>query len=370
MGATNEQVGWLTSGPALLNLLWLIPCGRLIERAPSYRLPLIVGMVGQRVLLACIALAPFFPAPWRPWVLVVIAALVSVPQTMWILSFQSAMGEMFAPRRMTIFMGQRWSLGGVSSMLFNWAMGKLLDLIVFPLNFQAIYLVSGVLTQSSVLMALRLRFPPRARSAAAPESGPRRPSLAQTLRQHRAFARFELGVLAGYVAVYAALPLFAIYWVRDLGASGAWVGALNGVSAAGSMVGTFLWGRWCNVGKDRRNLLIASCGYMAAYPLLTSLFGSLTPLLAVAVFAGFVSGGNELQMFNRVVRLAPRDQRPSFIALHNMTLSLAAVVAPLISTALATQLGARTVLTLSGVLGIAGALLIYGVGWGKENAVA
>lgn len=264
-------------------------------------------------------------------------------------------------------MGQRWSVGGISTMLFNWVMGRLLDLITFPLNFQSIYLTSGGLTQSSLLMALRLRFPPRSRPAAEPNGAQLRPTLSQTLRQHSAFARFELGILAGYLAVYAALPLFSIYWVRELGASAGWVGAMNGVNALGAMVGTFLWGRWCNVGQDRRNLLIASCGVMAGYPLLTAAFGSLPPLLVVTTLAGFFGGGNELQIFNRVVRFAPRDQRPNFIALHNVTLSLAGVVAPLASTALATRLGARPMLALAGVLGVAGALVIYALGWGKEN---
>jgi len=370
LGASNQQVGWLTSGPALLNLLWLIPCGRLVQRAFSYRWPLIVGMIGQRLLLACVALVPFFPPIWRPWALVAIAALVAIPQMMWILAFQSAMSEMFAPRRMTIFMGQRWSVGGISSMVFNWVIGRLLDLIAFPLNFQSIYLATGVLTQSSLLMALRLRFPPRSRPAAEPNGGQVRPTLAQTLRQHGAFARFELGILAAYMAVYAALPLFSIYWVRELGASAGWVGAMNGLNALGGMVGTFLWGRWCNVGQDRRNLLIASCAIMAGYPLMTAAFGSLPPLLAVTAVAGFFGGGNELQIFNRVVRFAPRDQRPSFIALHNVTLSLAGVVAPLASTSLATQLGARPMLALAGALGLAGAVLIYMVGWGREGGMA
>jgi len=41
MGATTAQVGWLAALPALVNILWLIPAARMIERQRR-RLPLIL----------------------------------------------------------------------------------------------------------------------------------------------------------------------------------------------------------------------------------------------------------------------------------------------------------------------------------------
>jgi len=33
LGASNAVVGWLTSGPALISLLWVLPCGQIIQRS-------------------------------------------------------------------------------------------------------------------------------------------------------------------------------------------------------------------------------------------------------------------------------------------------------------------------------------------------
>ena len=370
LNASNQMVGWLTSGPALLNLLWLIPCGRIVQRSASYKTPLLAGMVGQRILLASVAVVPFLPLAWRVPALIVIASLVTIPQFMWILAFQSSVSEMFSPRRLTIFLGQRWSLGSLSNVAFNYVVGRLLDIIAFPLNFQSVYFTSGMLSQSSLLLISRLRIPLRASAPARPAASAGALGVLSVFRDQPAFLRFELAALAAYMAVYAAQPLFVIYWVRELGATGAWVGSLNAVYLLGSTLGTFFWGRWCNLGHDRRNLVIAAIGLMAGYPLLTATFGRLGPLLLVGVVAGFFGGGNELQMFNRMVRLSRREERPNYIAVHNFVLSLAGVTAPLISTSLASYLGTRTMLALAGVCGLAGAALVYLLGWEKPTETA
>jgi len=363
LGASNQLVGWLTSGPALVNLLWLIPCGRLVQRAASYKTPVLVGMGVQRLLLACIALTPFLPATWRAPALVILVSASTIPQSTWILAFQSAVSEMFSPRRMIIFMGQRWSIGSITNMAFNAIVGRLLDMIAFPLNFQSVFFGSSMLSQSSLWLISRLRLPPRPVTPAQST----RFSLLDSFRIQPAFLRFEVAVLIGYVAIYAAQPLFAIYWVRELGANAAWVGLVNALYLLGNTLGNLLWGRWCNLGHDRRNLLIAAGGMMAGYPLLTAAFHSLTPLLVVGFVAGFFAGGNELQIFNRMIQLSPPQARPTFIAAHNFVLSIAGVAAPLVSTALVGRLSAPTTLTLAGLFGLIGAGCTYVLCWGRER---
>ena len=96
--------------------------------------------------------------------------------------------------------------------------------------------------------------------------------------------------------------------------------------------------------------------------MLTAAFESLTPLIFVVALVGFFAGG-DLILFNRMVQVSPRKRRPTFLAIHNITASVAAFVAPLISAALADSLGTRAVLFGVAALGLVGALLIYLLGW-------
>lgn len=366
LGASNALVGWLTSGPALLNLGWLIPCGRLVQRARSYGYALAAGALFQRLLLIALAGVVFLPASWRPAAVVLLVTLSTLPNTMWGISFHTASGELFSPQHLTRLVGQRWAAANITSVIGMLALGKLIDALPFPLNFQVMFVGIGVVTLTSVALVLRLRFPPRTRSSfekMAIWQMVRVPS--ELWRRYRPFISYEAGILIAQLALYAAVPLLRIYWVRDLHATGGWVGALTAVFSVGATLGNLLWGRWSHPSRDRRNVLIASCGVLAAYPMLTAAFGSLAPLLGVMFLAGFFSGGNDLLLFNRTVQLTPRDQRPTFIAFHNITINSAAFAGPLLSTILAELWGARMVLVVIGALGLLGALLIYLLGWGE-----
>jgi len=365
LGGSNLVVGWLTSGPALINLLWLIPCGQIIQRSKSYLYPIAVGIGFQHLSLILLTFIPLLPVAWRPWSVVVLIALSALPTTLWITSYQVACGEMFQPRRMVRLLGRRWAAMNVSNVVLMLLLGKLIDSLPFPLNFQVLFAGAGILTLVSIWFMLRLRLPPR--EEAEPEVSPRESlarSLKSWLKHYRPFVLFEVGTLAGYFALFAAAPLIRIYWVRDLGATGSWVGALTAALSVGMALGNLLWGRWSQPGRDRRLYLYASLGTMGLYPLLTAACENLTPLVFVVALAGFFAGG-DLILFNRMVQVSPRGRRPTFLAIHNTTANVAAFVAPLISAALADNLGTRAVLFGVAALGLIGALLIYLLGWNQ-----
>ena len=113
-------------------------------------------------------------------------------------------------------------------------------------------------------------------------------------------------------------------------------------------------------------MLISTLGMMGLYPVLVSLFPSLPMQLPVVILAGFFSGGNDLLIFNRIVQVTPRRQRPTFVAAHNLTVNVAGFVAPLVSASLVSVLGTRPLLIGVGVLGLVGAGLLYWLGWGAS----
>jgi len=156
--------------------------------------------------------------------------------------------------------------------------------------------------------------------------------------------------------------------VRDLGAAGSWLGGLTAAFSVGAVLGNLFWGRLSAPQLDRRLGLMAAAGVWIAYPLLTAAFSSLWPQVAVMMVAGFFSGGSDLLIFNRVVRQSPRAQRPTFIGVHNVTVNIAGFLAPLVSTALADAIGARSVLLLAGGLGVLGAAAMFLLGWEQVPA--
>jgi MFS family permease len=365
MGASNAVVGWLTSGPALVNLLWLIPAGAVVQASKNYARPFAYGALLQRVLLMALALIPFLPAEWRAWSLVGMVMVTSVPYAVRNLAFQATAGEMFSPRTFNRYVGLRWTIMSLTDVATMPLLGRLMDLIRFPLNFQLLFGLTGLVTLLAVGLILKLRVPthpkPAARSGHAGEPATR-PAFWAT---YGGFVLFEIGVAVSYLAFSAAAPVSRIYWVRDLLANGAWVGALTAAASVGSMVGTLMWGR-LNVGRRLRVVVLGLAAvYFGLNPLLTAAMGSLAPLVVLGVAVGLASGCAELAIFDRLMRVSSRERRPLFLSIHSVVINGSAFVGPLISTHLADTWGARPALAAMGAVGVAGAALIYLLGWGK-----
>jgi len=365
LGASNAVVGWLTSGPALVNLLWIIPAGALVQASKNYAHPFALGAFLQRLLMMSLALVPFLPAAWRPWSLVVIVMVVAVPWAMRNLAFQAISGEMFSPRNFNRYVGLRWAIMSVTDVLTMPILGRLMDVVRFPLNFQLLFGGVGLLTLLAVGLILRLRAPAHPKPARRGGADGQKPAGPPFWRTYREFILFEIGVMVSYLALNASAPIARIYWVRDLQANGAWVGALTAAASVGMMLGTLVWSRLI-VGRRLRLLVLAlSAIYFGLNALLTSALNNLAALVALGVVVGLAAGSAELAIFNRMFRVSPRERRPFFLSLHNVVANGAAFVGPFISTYLADTWGTRPALAAMGAVGLAGAALIYLLGWGK-----
>jgi MFS family permease len=362
LGASNAEVGWLTSGPALIQLAWLLPCGWLLQRARSYTSALNLAIILQRLALVLLAGVPLLPAGWRPLGLIVLVTLAALPSAMWGVAWQATAGELFRPPVFARLVGQIWAYSNLAQTGWMLALGWLVDRLRFPTNFQALYLSVGIVTLIPILYMLRLRFPAR---QPAPAAG-RRIALGSVLgdrQRQRALGGFQLGVFIGYIGFFAAAPLLRIYWVRELGGAGGWVGALTAAFLLGATLGNLFWGRRFRPRTLRQMCLIVTLGSMATYALFTAAFHTLPPLLAVCAWAGFFDGGVGLSFLNRLFQIAPARQRATFVAIHSLTINLAAFLGPLGSTAVADYAGVRLALALCGLVGLIGAGLVYWLGW-------
>jgi hypothetical protein len=363
-GAGNTTVGWLTAGPALVSLLWLIPCSQLIQRSRSLKSPILWGLAFHRVLLMALALLTFVPAGWRSTGMVVLASAIAVPLQTWALAFDTLAGDVLTPRHFARLIGRRWAAIDLSGLIAVLLLGKMIDALPFPLNWALLTGGLGLVTLASVAIMARVQAAERARPAADDGSAERPRVTARTLwRDYRAFILLEIGVFLIYLALFAAAPLLRIYWVRELGATGGWMGGLTAAFSGGAVAGSLFWGPLSHPQRDRRVCLIGGLGCLVGYPAATALLGSLPAAAVAAAAGGFFIVANDLMIYKRVMAASPSAQRASLLAIHNIVFNGVAFLAPLLSTALADQAGARLALFVAGACGLAGALYFYALGW-------
>jgi MFS family permease len=360
LGASDALLGWLSALPALVNVLWLIPAANIIERQRR-RLPIILlsGFL-QRLGYLLVALLPCVLLNYRAEALVVVITLTAFPAAMAGVAFISLLADAVpVTSRARVVSVRNMLLAGVSTLTVLIG-GKLLDLIAFPINYQILFIAAFLTSLVSLHHVGRVRVPGAV--VAAPQARSRSLlALTQSLKQvwsHRDFVRFSFGSFVFNWGLYLPVALYSIYRVKHLHASNTWIGLLTTVYNVTTVIAYVRWGRFTVKRGNRRTLLISSLG-LALYPALTGLSPRLEPLLGVAVLGGVFGAGLNLALFNTMLQVCPSERRPSYVAIYNTLVNIAAFCAPLLGTFLSDRLDIRVALVIAGAVRLVGVAAFY-----------
>jgi len=370
LGATTSQIGWLTALPALVNVVWLIPAARLIERQRR-PMPIILATgVLQRLGYLAMVAVPFLPAG-RVSALIVLGTLVAVPAAVINTAITALIPELVTPDRRGSAVSVRWLLMAAAETAAALIGGQLLGLMPVPLNYQVVIGVGTILSLLSVRYLRRIRVPDSAlRSVASlPKRKAERRSLRHTLagvRAQRGFVRFTVASFVFYWGIYLPAALWSILRVRELGASDGWIGLIATVNSVSTIVGYLYWGKVGARRGDRWLLIVATLG-VTVFAFLTALVPSIEWMIPTSILGGVAWSGCNLALFNLMLGVCPSDRRPTYIALHTSLINVTAFAGPLLGAAMAGWLGLRPIFVISGALRLAGLLLFVWLLRGKAT---
>jgi MFS family permease len=352
LGAGPTLLSWLTSAPALLAIIALVPGAVIAERNPDQvRVRVRAAQLVRGSYLLCAA-APFVvPAPYLPLVLVVIWTIKTLPDAVAITAWTAVVARAVSPERRARLNGTRWALlslvSAASSAFFGW----LLDSIAFPLNYQLVFLLSAVLAGLDPYFFSFIRVPPSP-PPALPPRGPLLPRAYAYFRPvvlYRPFVVFLAATLLYRVALNMPAPLFSLFWVKSLQASDMLIGLRGTVGNAALVVGYLFWGRSANRLGHRKVLTLCALAY-ALYPVLTALSPSAIWLLPVACLWGLAAGGIDVGLFDLMLASCPQERQPLFAAVWSMVANSAVFVGPLLGAAISGATSISTALIVAGVL--------------------
>jgi MFS family permease len=372
LGASPFMVGLLTSMPALTGMILAVPVGRMLERqrniVPWYSRAR-VWVLGSYALTG---LVPFFvPLDLAPIAIIAIWAIATVPQTIVNVAFTVVMAAVAGPNRRYYLMSRRWATLGITSAVAVVLVGVLLDLIVFPINYQVVFMGSFAGGLLSFAFSSRIVIPDNDPSEREDNAGHSlRGRLAEglaALRENVAYSRFLSSQFVFRFGIALALPLFPLYWVRELNASDSWIGVINTVQNAVLLGAYFMWSE---LSRRRGGVLVLRlCAFgLGFYPILTGMTHSVPPLVLYAGLAGIFNAGIDLVLFDILLATCPKRHAASYIAVYQMTTYVAAFAAPLLGTFLADALGYSPALFASGGLRFVGAALFVVLGVGVVAA--
>lgn len=351
LGATPTLVGWLTSAPALLAILLLIPGAMVAERYSDQVKVRNVYVAVVRIGFLLCAVAPWVvPEEHLIVALVAIWTLKTLPEVVAIPSWTAVMARAISPRRRAQINGTRWALLSLvsagSSALFGW----LLDQIAFPLNYQVVFLISFALSSLDIVFFARLQVAPLERLARgqARTLWGRFAEYLRPVAHYRPFLVFLSATMLYRLALNLPVPLFSLFWVHDLQAPDTLIGLRGTVGYAALVVGYVLWGRLAGRVGHRRVLTWSALG-LGLYPIMTALSPTAPWLLPAAFVWGITAAGVDIGLFDLMLAACPEQRQPLFAAVWSMAANAAIFAGPLLGAALSNATTIATALIIAGI---------------------
>jgi MFS family permease len=320
------------------------------------------SLLAHRIGFLLIAALPLLVVTGRAEAFVGLLIVMTVPAALFGVAFNTAFADVVPEGRRAAVVSARNIVASGTVMALTPLIGRWLDLVGFPTNYQIAYLVGFLASLLGVRALSQLEAPSRRPGPVGKrEAGPRSlrallQMARQLVAQHGPFARIVLDTLVYGCGVWLLGPLYIIYYVRQLGATDGWIGTLTAVANLSAALGFYIWrriiGRWGEGWPLRVTVPVT-----ALYPILVALTGNLTAILVFAGLNGLVSPGLSISHFNTLLKVCPEDRRATFLALYTTVMNAGAFVCPLLGVALAGRIGIPATLFVGAGIWLLGAVL-------------
>ncbi len=358
LGAPNWLVGVHTSLPALVTILAVLPMGAYVRRQRNLVRVVNGARIVFRSAIASYAFLAYLPVTVAPFILVVAEGLLAIPGAALNVAQTTILGRATTPERRPTMLSTRMAVHGLMASAVGLLAGQWLDRVVYPLNYQLLFVSALVAGVGSVITLSRIRLP-----EVAPQQVAARPRMGvgqvvALIKGAPAFRDYAIASFVFRMGLHLPIALYSIYRVRTLGASDAWIGILLTIQRFLSVFGYIALSRLLARANSRRWLWL-SCLGVAFYPIAMALARTPQQLVASALIAGLFMPGLDIFMTNTLFQVSSEEERPSFVAANTLLANVTAFAAPLLGTLIADLAFIRLALIVATVLRIAGALVFW-----------
>jgi MFS family permease len=364
LGATNAEIGFMSSIPALLALLITIPAGQILARVPQRKPFIVWSLLLYRIGFLLVVLLPWvIPADHRGTVLVWLLIAFTAPAQVFGVAWNAMLADVLPEHKRTHVFATRNIVAAIVATAGIFLAGRWLEFGPYPLSYQTLYGIGFAASMVSLYFIMKVDVPVveviksvRDAGGAAPRpAGPR--ALWRTARESMTaapdFVRIVVNTFAYGVGLWMVGPLYVLYFVRTLGANEGWIGINGTLGNLTPILGYMLWQRLIYRWGEKRVLKL-SMSVIGLYPLLVGLTPHLGVILAWTALNGLIAPGVNLSQFNMLLKVCPADRRPAYLGIYTSIMNVGAFVMPFVGVALANRFGFTPVLIGGGIVCLIG----------------
>ncbi|PUB10740.1 Na+/melibiose symporter-like transporter [Paenisporosarcina sp. OV554] len=358
LSASNYQVGLISSLPPLMALLMTIPAAIMLNRAAEHKKLVATSILLARVMFLPIVALVYLPSEsMQAWVFLVIVALMSVPNTVANIGWQTLISGMISESRRGAFFSDRnrflTMVGLVSTLIIGIVMKDASDNVT---AYQILFAIAFGFGLLEVYLLMKHDETP------AHAEGPvvKKKLMEWSIFKHSGYVSFLIAALFFNFAWQMAWGIFNIYHIRVAGATVFWISMFSVGNMLMQILTFPLWKKWAEQRSNVRVFVWAAIG-MASTPFLTVLSTNFYYLTFVQTISGFFLSGVVLLSFNLLLEQSPEASRTYCITTYNVLLAFMAFLAPQIGIWLLNLWGVEMAMYISSGLRLLSAAVFFAV---------
>ena len=367
LGASGFQIGLLSAGPAIINLIFSLPSGKWLE-GKSFIKVSFRSSIWQRLGYVFLISLPlvFSSADGQVWGLIWTTLVMSVAGTVLAIAFNALFAEVLPPEWRAHAVGRRNVLLAVSIAVATLLCGQILDKVVFPQNYQVVFLIGAAGAMLSSFHIGRVRKPePSLLPDATPADNAngmvvvsKHGSLLRMDLLRGPFGIFMLAYLAFYTFQYFPVPLFPLGYVERLHLTDGSIGLGNALFYGAMMLASFRLDYFSRR-YGHRKVLIISAALFPVFPLFLGLAKGPGLYYLGCLIGGMINAMLSGAIINRLMDRVPVDDRPAHMAIHNLALNLGILTGSLLGPVSAGLIGLQPSLFVSAGLRFLAAVFFW-----------
>lgn len=375
LGGDAFQIGMLTAGPAIINLIATLPSGRWLESRPIGPAAFWTSVFYRIFYILWIIIPSLLLPQAQLWVFILVTLAMSLPGTALAVAFNTLFADAVPAEWRPHVTGVRNAILSVTFIITSLICGLLLDNAPFPLSYQIVFALGalGALMSSVHLFFVRpmedgrqqragrwyrlgdLAFPGRIQGVTDQAritvglrflTRSRGKNMLRLEILQTPFQAVLFGLFAFHFAQYLAIPLFPLAWVNKLGFSDGLISQGQALFYAAVFLGSTQLSR---ITQRLGNQRVTALGIMllAGYPAVTAVMQGPLLYLLVSLLGGLgwsLAGGG---IANYLLERIPDNDRPAHLAWYNLALNAAILLGSLLGPLLADWLGLTVALLIT-----------------------
>jgi MFS family permease len=356
LGATNYQVGLISSLPPLIALLMTIPAAVLLNRLQTQKKTVAMSVLGARLLFLLLIGVVYISTSYQAWVFLIIIAFMNVPATIANIGWQTLISGMIKDDRRGSFFSDRNRLLTIAGMISTLIIG-----IIMKNQSNNATAYQWLFFTALLFGILEVFFLMKYKETVQAVTSTKKSSMDWSIFKDHGYKWFLIAALCFNFTWQMSWGIFNIYHVRIAEATILWISIFS-VACQLVQIFTFpLWKKWAEAKSNTLMLVWAALG-MALVPFLTVMSTNLFYLTCVQALSGFFISGVVFLLFNLLLEQSPEETKTYCITTYNVLLSFVAFIAPQIGIMLLEGLGIQKSMELNSFMRIGSAfvfLLMY-----------